>query len=130
MPPARSYSFTKDAAGKRQLDPAELDRVFGIQVTPGIFRDGGDPKGGADHERNAPYAMRGNEPQPSETPRRNETQPSESERIIAAQQVTIEQQAESIRHLRDLLEGEVAERRRMMALLTGPRAPWWRRWFR
>jgi hypothetical protein len=34
-------------------------------------------------------------------------------------------QAETIRHLRGLLEIEAAERRRMLALLTGPRAPWW-----
>jgi hypothetical protein len=40
---------------------------------------------------------------------------------------TIEQQQETIRHLRSLLADE---RRRMMALLTGPPAPWWRRWFR
>jgi len=40
---------------------------------------------------------------------------------------TIEQQQETIRHLRSLLADE---RRRMMALLTGPPVPWWRRWFR
>jgi len=80
-------SFTKDRAGKRQLDPAELERVFGIK---GITTFRGND---ADPDRNAP-------------------------------------QAETIRHLRRLLEIEVAERRRMLALLTGPRAPWWRRWFR
>ena len=83
-------SFTKDRAGKRQLDPAELERVFGIKgiTTSQTFR-GND----ADPDSNAP-------------------------------------QAETIRHLRGLLEIEVAERRRMLTLLTGPRAPWWRRWFR
>ena len=81
-------SFTKDRAG--QLDPAELERVFGIKgiTTSQTFR-GND----ADPDSNAP-------------------------------------QAETIRHLRGLLEIEVAERRRMLALLTGPRAPWWRREFR
>src|SRR5215471_2429068 len=40
---------------------------------------------------------------------------------------TIEEQQETIRHLRSLLADE---RRRMMALLTAPkRRPWWR-WFR
>ena len=68
---------------KRQLDPAELERVFGIKgiTTSQTFR-GND----ADPDRNA-------------------------------------LQAETIHHLRGLLEIEVAERRRMLALLTGPRAP-------
>ena len=35
---------------------------------------------------------------------------SGSERVIAAQRVTIEQQAEMVRHLRRLLEGEVDDR--------------------
>ena len=69
------------------LDPAELERVFGIK---GITTFRGND---ADPDRKAP-------------------------------------QAETIRHLRRLLEIEVAERRRMLALLTGPRAPWWRRLFR
>jgi hypothetical protein len=44
-----------------------------------------------------------------------------AERTIAAHE-------ETIRHLRGLLADE---RRRMLALLTGPaRVPWWRRWFR
>ena len=75
---------------RHQLDPAELERVFGIKgiTTSQTFR-GND----ADPDRNAP-------------------------------------EAETIRHLRGLLEIEAAERRRMLALLTGPRAPWWRRWFR
>ena len=39
--------------------------------------------------------------------------------------------AETIRDLRQRLDGEVEERRRLLSLLTGPaRAPWWRRWFR
>jgi hypothetical protein len=36
---------------------------------------------------------------------------------------------EVIRDLRTRLDGEVEERRRMLALLTD-RRPWWRRWFR
>jgi hypothetical protein len=40
----------------------------------------------------------------------------------------IDEQQETIRHLRGLL---AEERRRMLALLTAPeRRPWWRHWFR
>jgi len=28
------------------------------------------------------------------------------------------------------LDSEVDERRRLLALLTGPKLPWWRKWFR
>jgi hypothetical protein len=126
-------SFTKDANGKRCLDPAELERVFGIKGGVIMTAPSGN---GADPARNAPAAMHGNEAHGDV--QRIEPQPSESERIIAAQRQTIEHQAETIRHLRGLLETEVTERRAMMALLTGPRVPpvqargrqWWRRWFR
>ena len=120
-------SYTKDANGKRCLDPAELERVFGALIGKPISGHEGN---GADPERNAPDSMRGNEAQSAKTVRRIEPQPSDSERIIAAQRETIAHQAESIRHLRSLLETEVEERRRLLALLTGPRVPWWRRWFR
>jgi hypothetical protein len=43
----------------------------------------------------------------------------------------IAEQAETIRDLRHRLDAEAEERRRLMALLTGPaRVSWWRRWFR
>jgi hypothetical protein len=120
-------SYTKDAAGKRQLDPAELERVFGINgvhIAETLHGNGVDPG------RNAPDAMHGNEAKSFKNGPRIEPQSSESERIIAAQRVTIEHQTETIRHLRGLLEGEVEQRRRLLALLTGPRVPWWRRWWR
>jgi predicted site-specific integrase-resolvase len=41
-------SYTVDAAGKRQLDPAELERVFGVRGTNAI-RTSAD--NGADPER-------------------------------------------------------------------------------
>jgi hypothetical protein len=82
-------------------------------------------------------AMRGIEQQPFGGLRRMKPQSPESERVIAAQQAMIESQAETIRDLRSMLAGaieersrEAEERRRLMALLTGPRVPWWRRWFR
>jgi hypothetical protein len=50
--------------------------------------------------------------------------------LLAERGQLIEEQAETIRDLRTRLDSEAEERRRLMALLTGPRAPWWRRWFR
>lgn len=103
-------SYAKDAAGERRVEVAELERVFGIKFPAG--------NGAMD----APDAF---------ASERNDTHGPESERIIAAQRETIAQQDATIRHLRTLLEGEVDERRRMLALLTGPsRVRWWRRWFR
>jgi hypothetical protein len=42
----------------------------------------------------------------------------------------IAEQAETIRDLRHRLDVETEERRRLLALLTGPRVVWWQRWFR
>ena len=47
----------------------------------------------------------------------------ERDRLVA-------EQAETIRDLRARLDREVDERRHLIALLTGPSRPWWRRWFR
>jgi hypothetical protein len=48
--------------------------------------------------------------------------------VLEKRDRTIAAHEETIRHLRSLLADE---RRRMLALLTGPaRVPWWRRWFR
>jgi len=42
-----------------------------------------------------------------------------------------EQHAEAERaRIDELQAGLVAERQRVIAILTGPRRPWWRRWFR
>jgi hypothetical protein len=50
------------------------------------------------------------------------------QRVLEERDRTIAAHEETIRHLRGLLADE---RRRMLALLTGPaRVPWWRRWFR
>jgi hypothetical protein len=51
------------------------------------------------------------------------------ERVIAAQRETTAQQDATIRHLRDLVDREAEERRRLIAILTDRRS-WWRRWFR
>jgi hypothetical protein len=56
---------------------------------------------------------------------------SEREPGLEDREHTIVELRESIRRLRSLLDGEVEERRRLLALLTGPeRRSWWRWWFR
>src|SRR5262249_33172815 len=51
----------------------------------------------------------------------------ERDRLLAER----EDLRETIRDLRTRLDAEGEERRRLLALLTGPeRRPWWRRWFR
>jgi hypothetical protein len=41
-----------------------------------------------------------------------------------------EERDETIRDLRTRLDAEAEERRKLTAILIGPRRPWWRRWFR
>ena len=41
-----------------------------------------------------------------------------------------EERDETIRDLRTRLDAEAEERRKLTAILTGPRRSWWRRWFR
>jgi excisionase family DNA binding protein len=50
----------------------------------------------------------------------------ERDRLLAER----EDLRETIRDLRHRLDSEVEERRRLLALLTDQRRPWWRRWFR
>jgi hypothetical protein len=45
-------------------------------------------------------------------------------------QALAEERAEVIRRLWERLDAEADERRRLIAVLTGPRVRWWRRWFR
>jgi hypothetical protein len=104
---AGQLAYSIGVAGERTVDHAELDRVFPIKVN------------GASLDAMA---------QPLQS---KVAQPAERERIIAAQKVTIAQQAETIRELWVRLAAEAEERRRLLALLAGPaRVPWWRRWFR
>jgi hypothetical protein len=48
----------------------------------------------------------------------------------AALERLLVEREETIRWLRSRIEADAEERRRLLALLTGPRVPWWRRWFR
>jgi len=43
--------------------------------------------------------------------------------LIGEMRATIEDQRASMRAMQE-------EKRALLALLTGPRVPWWRRWFR
>jgi hypothetical protein len=120
---AGRLSYTRDEAGERRIDVAELERVFGVLKTgnPVIGRGNGASPG------NDAGAHAG-----------NVTHGRKNEGILAAQRETIDHQAatiadlrETIRDLRARLDLEVGERRQLIALLSGPeRRPWWRRWWR
>jgi hypothetical protein len=108
-------SYTVDAAGARQIDTAELDRVFGILTGSGQNSFGSkefSQGNGASLDASA-HSMQSkiaHEP--------------ESERVIAAQAETIAQMDAMIRDLRARLDLEAAERRqlseRLHGLLTAP----------
>ena len=113
---AGRLSYTKDETGERRIDTAELDRVFRIK----------NPSQDAAFTGNG--ASSGNDAQSMQSKVAHEP---ESERVIAAQQVTIDQLDATIRDLRARLDAETEERRKLIAILTGPtRVPWWRRRFR
>jgi hypothetical protein len=48
----------------------------------------------------------------------------------AALERLLAEREETIRRLWNRIEADAEERRRLLALLTGPRVPWWRHWFR
>jgi hypothetical protein len=92
-------SFTVDEAGARQIDTAELDRVFGIKTLSESNKVNG-----------ALVA------QPLQSHPAHPGEIAALERLLADREATIA----DLRHRLDSV----------MALLTGPRRPWWRRWFR
>ena len=103
-------SYTVDAAGARQIDTAELDRVFGILTGSGQNSFG--PKGfsqgnGASLDASA----HGMQSKIAHEP--------ESERVIAAQAETIAQMDAMIRDLRARLDREAEERRQLSERLHG-----------
>lgn len=113
-------SYSVGPAGERQIDPAELDRVFGIKMVQG---NGASPPAMA-------QPMQSN---------------SAHEGELAALQRLLDDRDATIRDLRARLDAESAERRRVQERLTGllthrsagsvpvagsPRRPWWRRWGR
>ena len=111
---AGRLSYSTDSQGRRQLDPAELARVFDLDPAHG---------NGAMHSTAAPRAPHGTQPT-AET---------------AAMQRLIEDQAETIRDLRQRLDASEDERRALADKFSGllerrpagsvptviPRRRWW-----
>jgi hypothetical protein len=100
---AGRISAMRSDDGSWQIEPAELHRVYPAagQSNGTMLRDlPGEPAGTSLAELLV-----------------------ERDRLVA-------EQAETIRDLRDRLDREAEERRKLTAILTGPRPPWWRRWFR
>jgi hypothetical protein len=52
-----------------------------------------------------------------------------SPETVALERLLAERE-ETIRRLWTRIEADAEERRRLLALLTGPKLPWWRRWLR
>ena len=101
-----SASRTQD--GGYSIDPAELARVY-----PPLHANGQSNGQRDDTQHLGDRSATGIE-----------------RREIALLREQLADRDETIRDLRARLDSEVDERRRLMALLTGPRTPWWRRWFR
>ena len=99
-------SASRTASGAYEIDPAELARVFPFAGDMAGTMTQSVPGTGA------------------------ETYPAISPGEAQALHRVIVEQAETIRDLRTRLDSEVEERRRLLALLTGPKLPWWRRWLR
>jgi hypothetical protein len=106
---AGRLSYSKDEAGERKVDLAELERVFGI--------NGARP--GMDAPTLACNDMQG---MVASSLAALQARLEERDRMIAAHEATIAD-------LRARLDSEAEERRRLLALLTD-RRPWWRRWLR
>jgi hypothetical protein len=117
---AGKLSFTKDEAGERKVDVAELERVFGLRSPANGLDDASVRTGG---DSNASHDTHGIDLAAAQG-RVDALQGrlDERERMIA-------QLTDAIRDLRQRLDSEVVERRQLIALLTD-RRPWWRRWFR
>jgi excisionase family DNA binding protein len=97
--------------GSYLIDPAELHRVFTVTRN-----------GHARMERSV--TPDGVEPAPSPETLALRQLLTERERLV-------EEQASTIRDLRQRLDREAEERRTLIAILTDQRRrPWWRRWFR
>jgi hypothetical protein len=99
-------SASRTEAGGYDIDPAELSRVYPVN---------GHAEGPVERSvTGGPSAVE------------LEALRGERDRY----RTLAEERDETIRDLRRRLDSEVDERRRMLALLTGPRRPWWRGWFR
>jgi hypothetical protein len=107
---AGRISAARSETGCWLIDPAELHRVYPPSVLGNGAGDG--PRDDT-------------QPLTNGLDRRGET----GEMALLRERIT--EQAETIRQLWHRIEADAEERRRLMALLTGPaRVSWWRRWFR
>lgn len=98
-------SAARTESGGWSIDPAELARVFP-----------------ADSSGNGLVERIGTEPPAEELAQVR----ADRDRFRAL----AEERDETIRDLRTRLDAEAEERRKLTAILTGPRRSWWRRWFR
>jgi hypothetical protein len=112
---AGRLSYAKDAAGERRIEVAELERVFGLKPAGA----GRSPVGNGAIPGNDAYASQGNDTHAGEQ--------AALQRLLDDRERTIADLRESIRDLRQRLDAEVEERRKLIMLLTD-RRPWWRRW--
>jgi hypothetical protein len=107
--------------GSYRIDPAELHRVYPMTGKPN----------GSMQRSDTPAAD-------GATPAGSQAEVEGLRALLAERERRVEEQASAIRDLRHRLDradervaAEVEERRRLLAVLTGPgRRPWWRRWFR
>jgi hypothetical protein len=113
-------SAARTATGVFAIDPAELHRVY-PRAGNGAGSLGRDATGGVTSEPavSGPASL------------------GSLAALLVERDRLVTEQAETIRDLRSRLDAEAEERRRLTALLTGPRAPyapasakWWRRWLR
>ena len=103
---AGRLSAARSDDGSYAIDPSELARVFPLT---------GDIPGTV--KQSVPHNGTGTYPQ---------TAPGEVEGL----RLLLAEREETIRDLRGRLDRDAEERRKLTAILTGPRLPWWRRWLR
>lgn len=100
--------------GAWAIDPAELTRVYPLL-----------PAGAGQMNGNALRSVPGVVASPDPDAAREALA-----QLLTERDRLVQEQAETIRDLRQRLDSEAEERRRLMTLLTGPRRSWWRRWRR
>ena len=103
-------SYSTNSAGKRVVDTAEIDRVFGIKTVA--------PHDGFNGAISASEARIGNGVGHAHAAKSHVTHEPESVLVIAAQAETIAQQDATIADLRARLDVEAAERRQLSERLT------------
>jgi hypothetical protein len=107
-------SATRNANGSLAIDPAELHRVYPAMAMP-----------------NGSGNAISNDREPPQGVVRTPVGTAVLRREVELLREQLGECRETILDLRARLDGEVEERRKLIALLTDQRIrPWWRRWFR